>query len=266
MQRIATLREAVASLKVQFLQVGSHMPEVVPYIARGIATGHRQVRGNLFAFQGDDMTIYKNKKTDTAIAHTCAYDDRMFRDTLRSIKDIVSDGEKVHFVFEFRDFSKDNLKDIANKLVWLMRNGDIFVYLTTNNEESRNLIKKLSSIESPIEQLCWDSIMTSHKHGFPWSMFAHSEIETQYPVEKYRIDIAMPSLKIAIELDGHDYHKTKQQRTHDAKKDRTLSLLGWHVIRFTGSEVYNNPVSCGYDFAELHNMVKTAERGVYNER
>jgi|GEM_PF-735385 curved DNA-binding protein CbpA len=50
--------------------------------------------------------------------------------------------------------------------------------------------------------------------------------------------------KIAIEIDGHEYHKTKEQRTYDAEKELDLKLDGWEVIRFTGTQIHNNLDQC----------------------
>jgi very-short-patch-repair endonuclease len=60
----------------------------------------------------------------------------------------------------------------------------------------------------------------------------------------YKIDLAHPEKKIAIELDGHDFHKTRSQRTNDAKRERYLQMKGWKVIRFTGTEIYNDLLGC----------------------
>lgn len=67
--------------------------------------------------------------------------------------------------------------------------------------------------------------------------------------KKYRIDLAMVGygaggvrVKIAVELDGHDFHeKTKEQARKDKSRDRALVAAGWTVLRFTGSEVYAGP-------------------------
>lgn len=51
--------------------------------------------------------------------------------------------------------------------------------------------------------------------------------------------------KLVVELDGHDFHeKTKEQAAHDKKRDRWLQLKGYAVLRFTGSEVFAEPVAC----------------------
>lgn len=82
--------------------------------------------------------------------------------------------------------------------------------------------------DSPLEQMFYELA------------FLDLHIYPQHPVGKYRLDFAIPDKRIAIELDGHEYHKTKYQRTHDAKRDRWLYGQGWHVLRFTGTEIYQN--------------------------
>lgn len=98
----------------------------------------------------------------------------------------------------------------------------------------------IPSLESPIEKLFFEACKTE-------GIF----MEPQYRVGKYRIDFALPIQRIAVEIDGHDYHKTKEQRTRDAARDRWLTIEGWTVIRFTGSEVYANPEACTSQIREL---------------
>jgi very-short-patch-repair endonuclease len=74
--------------------------------------------------------------------------------------------------------------------------------------------------------------------------FLDLHIYPQHAVGKYRLDFAIPDRLIAIELDGHEYHKTKYQRTHDAKRDRWLFGQGWHVLRFTGTEIHQGLDRC----------------------
>lgn len=59
-----------------------------------------------------------------------------------------------------------------------------------------------------------------------------SEIFTAYP-------------KIAIELDGHDFHeRTKEQVTYRNKRDRALQAAGWKVFHISGSELHRAPREC----------------------
>jgi very-short-patch-repair endonuclease len=86
--------------------------------------------------------------------------------------------------------------------------------------------------QSPLEQMFYELA------------FLDLHIYPQHPVGKYRLDFAIPDKRVAIELDGHEYHKTKYQRTHDAKRDRWLYGQGWHVLRFTGTEIHQDLNRC----------------------
>jgi len=51
-----------------------------------------------------------------------------------------------------------------------------------------------------------------------------------------------------VECDGHDFHeKTKQQVTKDNRRERELQIAGWHVFRFSGSEIWNHALRCCKD-------------------
>ena len=86
--------------------------------------------------------------------------------------------------------------------------------------------------ESPLEKMFYELA------------FLDLHIYPQHTVGKYRLDFAIPNKFVAIEIDGHEYHKTKYQRTHDAKRDRWLYGQGWHVLRFTGSEIHRGIDRC----------------------
>ena len=73
----------------------------------------------------------------------------------------------------------------------------------------------------------------------------------QYRVGTYRLDFAFPEKRVGVEVDGHAYHSTKIQRARDAQRDRFLAGLGWAVLRFTGTEVYQNPTACAKEIASI---------------
>ena len=52
----------------------------------------------------------------------------------------------------------------------------------------------------------------------------------------YSIDIADPTLMVAIEIDGRS-HRTTARRESDQRKDACLTLLGWTVLRFLNEEI-----------------------------
>jgi len=49
---------------------------------------------------------------------------------------------------------------------------------------------------------------------------------------------------VAVELDGHESHKTKEQRIRDAKRDRWFMARGVRTLRWTGTEVHANAQEC----------------------
>jgi very-short-patch-repair endonuclease len=80
--------------------------------------------------------------------------------------------------------------------------------------------------ESPIERQLYNVLVTNGYY-----------VQTQVPCGKYRIDMALPSLKIAIEADGKAYHSTPAQRAHDRRKNAYLRANGWRVLRFSGRQI-----------------------------
>lgn len=63
--------------------------------------------------------------------------------------------------------------------------------------------------------------------------------ETQFAVGSYRLDLAWPDFKVAVEYDGA-HHFTEHQAKRDVQRDYALRKLGWTVIRVT-SGILGNP-------------------------
>ena len=54
--------------------------------------------------------------------------------------------------------------------------------------------------------------------------------------------------RLVIECDGHEWHeKTKEQAAADRKRDRLFVKNGYAVMRFTGSEIWRDPMECVID-------------------
>jgi very-short-patch-repair endonuclease len=83
--------------------------------------------------------------------------------------------------------------------------------------------------ESPIERQLYDTLRILGYY-----------VQTQVPCGKYRIDLALPVYKIAIECDGKAYHSTPEQKTRDRRKDAYLRKNGWKVLRFSGRMIYQD--------------------------
>jgi hypothetical protein len=54
--------------------------------------------------------------------------------------------------------------------------------------------------------------------------------------KSFRIDIAIPSLKLAIEVDGLSHVKRKEKE-RDARKAQILKVRGWTLLRFWNAEI-----------------------------
>lgn len=138
---------------------------------------------------------------------------------------VTKDGELVLPIFEG--------EEIISKL--LSRDPEI------RHDFSPNIF------DSPLEQMFYELA------------FLDLHIYPQHKVGKYRLDFAIPEKMIAIELDGHEYHKTKYQRTHDAQRDRWLYGQGWHVLRFTGTEIYKDLDKCISEICALAVVARVSD-------
>jgi len=77
----------------------------------------------------------------------------------------------------------------------------------------------------------------------------------QARVGKYRADFFVgyrhfdgTVISAAIECDGHEFHeKTKKQAQRDKERDRFFQSLGLLVLRYSGSEIFHDPVKCASD-------------------
>jgi len=50
--------------------------------------------------------------------------------------------------------------------------------------------------------------------------------------------------RLIVECDGHDFHeRTKEQAARDRARDRLAQYEGLPVLRFTGSEIWNDPMA-----------------------
>ena len=83
-----------------------------------------------------------------------------------------------------------------------------------------------------------------------------------------RVDFAFLSppeeevaVRIAVELDGHDFHeKTKEQASRDKKRDRDFVLAGWTVLRFSGSDIYRSAHDALREVEDLGSVLLVPER------
>jgi len=68
---------------------------------------------------------------------------------------------------------------------------------------------------------------------------AHWKFRRQHPVDRYIVDFVTIDRRLVVEVDGAT-HSTARQIARDTERTRVLESLGFHVVRVTNHEVYDN--------------------------
>lgn len=90
------------------------------------------------------------------------------------------------------------------------------------------------------------------------------------PTRRWRIDLALPCQKIAIEIEGQRFHGSAKQRRSDSEKNNYLIASGWRTLRYPASSVLArnrraaiveqiNRIVCGVFDPDLDPNVLTGE-------
>lgn len=85
-----------------------------------------------------------------------------------------------------------------------------------------------------------------------------AELNRQVELGPFRIDMVIGggNRPVAVEVDGHDWHeKDKRQVARDRRKDRYLQLQSYFVARFTGHEVWADPVKVERELIQICHAV-----------
>lgn len=121
--------------------------------------------------------------------------------------------------------------------------------------------------ESPIERLM--ALALSVLPSLADIPSAKVTITAQKNIGSRRVDFCVEQegyARIVVECDGHDFHeKTKEQASADKRRDRELTLAGYTVLRFTGSEIYRDPFACSFDVYEILQRARAETRRVKDQ-
>ena len=60
-----------------------------------------------------------------------------------------------------------------------------------------------------------------------------------------------PDYNIIVECDGYKYHSDKTAFKRDRRRDRTLKYHGYDILRFSGSEIFLDPVAASTELARF---------------
>lgn len=112
-------------------------------------------------------------------------------------------------------------------------------------------------IKSPIEQI-FITAFDLYQQDKKDHIFLFSQAEIKIKKKKYFADFLFEcdeyvnnyttNKKIIIECDGYEFHqKTKEQVQHDNEREYDLKMAGYEVLRFSGTQIFNNPIKCAED-------------------
>lgn len=167
----------------------------------------------------------------------------------------IKNRKVLHPPFERRQEMKPNK---TSEILTFFKSQFINKYITLNSKKFLNhsdtfsgiYEKETSKCVTPIEKIMGGILLNVEDIDF----------NTQQELGKYKVDFFVyvirgpKSKEFIIECDGHDFHeKTKEQAKHDKERDRFLQSLGYPVYRFTGSEIYNNPLSIMFEIKDIVN-------------
>ena len=125
-------------------------------------------------------------------------------------------------------------------------------------------------IDSPIEMLMINAIDDKANELMEkdnnWEIHINPQWTFKVDGNNYKVDIGLQIIYMTekkynsfsqsyfIECDGYDYHyRNKKQVTKDRKRERKLMKRCRNLIRFTGTEIYNDVENC---VEELFDIIK----------
>lgn len=74
-----------------------------------------------------------------------------------------------------------------------------------------------------------------------WGTTAVREFKDAVPNRRYRIDIAFPVSRLALEVDGWSHHGMfKADFIRDRERQNLLCIYGWRILRFTAGMIYKD--------------------------
>lgn len=124
-------------------------------------------------------------------------------------------------------------KRVVEYVDWSQTNGDL-------DEEGAKHWRSLAMVES---------LLGESFHVIPQATLP----EVKVGQRGVRVDMLLfvpmrPEVKIVVECDGYQWHGNKETFTTDRKRDRLLRSKGYDVIRYSGSEIVAQPITCAGEF------------------
>ncbi len=141
-------------------------------------------------------------------------------------------------------------------------------------EEARNRVESslawfVRLCESPIERIMFAALIAVFDVSEHWPLIvcpaemvmktrAKLVLGCQVQLDEYRVDFVLRDssldtpVTVVIECDGHNFHeRTAEQALRDRSRDRAIQTMGARVFRFTGREIWRDPIKCAREVFEF---------------
>jgi leucyl-tRNA synthetase/very-short-patch-repair endonuclease len=92
------------------------------------------------------------------------------------------------------------------------------------------LAKEMRKGHTEAEEILWQQLRNDQ---------LGEKFSRQYRIDAYIVDFTCLQKALIVEVDG-DYHENAEQQLYDAERTKTLTEIGFQVIRFTNEEVIKN--------------------------
>ncbi len=90
---------------------------------------------------------------------------------------------------------------------------------------------QLRNAETSAEARLWQALRNRR--------LAHWKFRRQHPIDRFVVDFVTIDGKLIVEVDGVT-HDSEAAAVHDAERTAILESLGFHVVRVTNIDVYEN--------------------------
>jgi very-short-patch-repair endonuclease len=96
----------------------------------------------------------------------------------------------------------------------------------------------LAALPEPIRAAGVASAGTLRRSLFAAVALRGYVFECNYPVLNYRLDFALPQLRVGVEVEGWDWRAwTRPNAVDRREREQSLGYEGWTILWFTGSEI-----------------------------
>jgi very-short-patch-repair endonuclease len=179
---------------------------------------------------------------------------------------LMNDPLAAHFTPPLNDgfrsiemFRNNHRARIGLKKSFEDQSGDTSLkgFLAALRRASPSMESEIESLEAKF--LVYDMFHLDKAYHFvPQARFPEIKVEGK----SVRLDLlafipADPTFYLSIECDGYKYHSSRERFVNDRKRDRILQKYGISVMRFSGTEIWTDPVGVAAETFER--LVKGCE-------